>query len=68
MKIKCKSSFQDDWLLPSEKHTYHKWIARVPNDKYSAKCRPCGKIFSVSSSGVAQLESQWRETQKMNVQ
>ena len=66
MKPKWKSSFQDDWLLPSTEHKHHKWIARVPNDKYSARCKICVKKFLCQ----AQVHLRWspmlmeKETQK----
>lgn len=43
-----KASFQVSWLLEPQ---FSKWLDRVPDDKYSAKCKLCLKTFSLSNMG-----------------
>ena len=51
---KDHSTFLDDWLKDPE---FSRWVAKVPNDSLSARCKFCKKSFTLSNMGRQALVS-----------
>lgn len=52
-----RSSFQAQWL---NEPVYKGWLQQVQDDKYSASCSLCHKVFSLSSMGRTAITSHMR--------